>query len=109
MILRAYTIFDCKALQYHSPWFAVSDGQACRSFQDLANDLNTVIGRHPKDYTLWLCGTYDDSNGQFLPISPLQHIVDAIALVADQAQGTLPLAQPERAGLHQPTPNGKDA
>lgn len=108
MILRAYTIYDSKSLQYHSPWFAVSDGAACRNFQDLANDLNTMVGRHPRDYSLWLCGTYDDNNGHFLPHIPLLHIVDASALVLDQAQGILPLAQPERAGQQQPTPNGKD-
>lgn len=90
MILRAYSIYDCKALQYHSPWFAVSDGSAVRSFSDMANDPQTTIGRHPRDYTLWLVGTYDDNNGLFTPISPLVHVVDAMACV--QQQSELPLA-----------------
>lgn len=81
MLLRSYTIFDCKSLQYHSPWFAVSDGAAARTFSDLANDLNTQVGRHPKDYSLWFCGVWDDQHGQFAPTAPLVHICDAVALV----------------------------
>lgn len=90
MLLKAYTIYDCKALQYHSPWFAVSDGAAVRSFSDLANDPQTNIGRHPRDYSLWHCGVYDDNNGQFAPVIPLVHVCDAQALIA--AQGELPLS-----------------
>lgn len=90
MVLKAYTIYDCKALQYHSPWFAVSDGAAVRSFTDLANDTNTNVGRHPRDYSLWCCGTYDDNNGHFTPVIPLVHVCDAQALLSAQAE--LPLA-----------------
>lgn len=93
MQLKAYTIHDCKALQYHSPFFAVSDGAATRMVSDLANDRNTMIGRHPRDYTLWLCGTYDDNSGQLVPVAPLVHVTDIIALVqVDEPQPTLPFA-----------------
>lgn len=96
MILKAYTIHDSKALQYHSPWFAVSDGAALRIVSDLANDLSTMIGRHPRDYTLWLCGTYDDATGLFTPVQPLVHVMDVVALVrTDEQQPTLPLSQPQ--------------
>lgn len=90
MILRSYSIYDVKALQYHSPWFAVSDGSAVRSFSDMANDQNTTIGRHPRDYTLYLVGTYDDNSGLFSPIHPPVHVMDAAACVQQQAD--LPLA-----------------
>lgn len=110
MQLRCYTIFDCKALQYHSPWSAVSDGSAIRMFEDLANDLNTTIGRHPKDYTLWLCGSWDDNAGVFTPVSPLVHVIDAIALVREARQGALPLAALQEADERQvrPSANGRD-
>lgn len=81
MILRAYSIFDHKALQYHPPFFASTDGAAVRSLQDLVNDQNTTIGRHPSDYTLYCIGTYDDSNGGLSPAAPLLHVMDAVALV----------------------------
>lgn len=90
MILNAYAIFDRKALQYHPPFFASTDGAAVRSLGDLVGDLNTTVGRHPNDYVLFLVGRYDDQNGSFLPISPLVHVVDAISLAP--AKHELPFA-----------------
>jgi len=81
MKLNAYTIFDLKALQYHPPFFASTDGSAVRSLADMANDPATTIGRHPSDYVLYSCGTYDDSTGGFATELPLRHVMDAIALV----------------------------
>lgn len=84
MKLNAYTVFDTKALQYHPPFFASTDGAAVRSLQDLANDPNTTVGRHPSDYVLYCAGTYDDSRGLLEPETPLRHVMDAVALVALQ-------------------------
>ena len=81
MILNAYTVFDNKALQYHPPFFASTDGSAVRSLADMANDPSTSIGRHPSDYVLYCCGTYDDSRGFFAPEQPLRHVMDAVALL----------------------------
>lgn len=81
MILRAYSIFDNKALQYHPPFFASTNGQAVRSLSDLANDLSTNIGRHPGDYVLYCVGEYDDAKGAMRPFSPLEHVVDAVAMI----------------------------
>lgn len=81
MILRAYSIFDTKALQYHPPFYSSTDGAAVRSLSDLANDPNTNIGRHPADYVLYCVGTWDDNKGDFAPVSPLMHVMDAVALV----------------------------
>lgn len=93
MQLRSYSVFDNKALCYHAPFFAATDGAAIRSFQELANDLNTTVGRHPGDYSLWCVGTFDDSNGVFHPVLPLIHVSDAIALVARQPSLQLDAAQ----------------
>lgn len=94
MILNAYSVFDRKALQYHPPFFASTDGAASRSFMDLANDANTTIGRHPADYVLFRIGTYDDQKGEMIPISPLMHVVDAVALVSPAP--ALPFDRPHR-------------
>lgn len=97
-MLNAYTIHDAKALQYHSPWYAVNHGAALRIVADLANDLNTLIGRHPRDYTVWHCGTWDDNAGVFVPLQPLVHVSDVISLLKpDEQQPTLPLEQPNQA------------
>lgn len=89
MQIRAYTVFDNKALIYNTPFFAATDGAALRSFEELANDLNTTVGRHPGDYSLWWCGTYDDQSGVFAAQVPLVRVADAVALV--KLQPGLPL------------------
>lgn len=81
MKLNAYSIFDNKALQYHSPWFASTDGAAVRSLADLVADPNTTIGRHPNDYVLYCIGTYDDALGLLMAETPLRHVMDAASLV----------------------------
>lgn len=81
MITNAYAIFDNKALIYNVPWFQPTHGAATRLLADLVNDMGTTIGRHPGDYVLYQVGTWDDSKGVLTPISPLVHVMDAIALV----------------------------
>lgn len=81
MILNAYTLFDNKSLQYHPPYFASTHAAAVRALRDLANDRNTTVGRHPSDYILYCCGTYDDALGRLENHQPLQHVMDAVALV----------------------------
>lgn len=89
MILKAYSIFDIKALQYHAPFFTHTDGSAVRMFSDVVNDVNTNIGRHPADFKLYCVGTYSDANGSLEPTLPMEHVIDAIALVHIQAKGDL--------------------
>lgn len=81
MLLRAYSIYDNKALQYHPPFFASADGAAVRSFSDAANDLQTNIGRHPSDFSLFFVGSFDDQHCSLVPELPIVHVVDAKALV----------------------------
>lgn len=84
MNLHAYSIYDRKALQYHPPFFAAADGSAARTFQDLANDPQTTIGRHPSDYVLYRVGGWDDATGILSVDLPPQHVVDALSLVRAQ-------------------------
>lgn len=81
MILRAYSLLDVKALQYHPPFFQSTDATAIRALRDLVNDLNTTVGRHPSDFKLYCVGTYDDATGHFEPLHPMMHVMDALSLV----------------------------
>lgn len=84
MKLNAYTLYDEKSLTYSPPFFAVSHGAATRMLGDLVADPNTTPGRHPKDFTLYCIGTFDDALGLLLQSDPRQHIVDAISLVPER-------------------------
>lgn len=81
MRLRAYTIYDSKSFQHHAPFYAPTDGAAIRLVTDLANDLGTIIGRHPSDHVLYYVGDWDDEKGTFLPLEIKQHVRDCITLV----------------------------
>lgn len=91
MILRSYSVYDNKALQYHPPFFASTDGAAVRMIRDLVADPNSSVGRHPGDYVLYCVGTWDDQKGAFAPFAPLLHVMDAIALVKIDQQLDMPL------------------
>jgi len=94
MMLNAYAVYDRKSLIFHSPFFAVADGAAVRSFADLANDTNTTIGRHPGDYVLYKVGFWDDAKGTFLADTPL-YVTDAQALVKVQPDLFMPRTGPQ--------------
>lgn len=81
MLLRAYTLHDVKALTYSPPFFQSNNALAIRMLDDLVNDKNTSVGRHPSDFKLYCVGSYDDSNGALTPLNIIEHVCDAIALV----------------------------
>ena len=63
MKLNAYTIYDVASGVYMRPFFTQADGQATRSFCDIANDENHEIGKHPGDYTLYRIGNFNEREG----------------------------------------------
>jgi len=85
MLLRAYTLHDVKALTYSPPFFQANNALAVRMLEDLVSDNNTTVGRHPSDYKLYCCGSYDDATGILQPLTVLEHVMDAVALVPARA------------------------
>lgn len=70
MILQAFALLDTKTGIHHAPWFMAHFGAAIRAVQDLASDMDTVVGRHPADYCLMELGTFDDQTGRLEPCAP---------------------------------------
>lgn len=64
MIIKAFAVYDTKALCYGQPFFSPTSGAAVRMFSDLANDKQSSVNKHPTDYILMEIGIYDDQNGQ---------------------------------------------
>lgn len=61
-----YSIFDTASGLYLRPFLAQSDGQAKRSFSDIAVDADHEVGRHPEDYSMIRLGIFDDNNGKIV-------------------------------------------
>lgn len=62
-MLNIYTIFDKKVVSYGVPFTARNHGEALRSFEDLALDQRTTVGRHPADFVLCFVGRFDQDTG----------------------------------------------
>ena len=88
MIHKIYSVYDAKSEAYLPPFYMQTRGQAVRAISDCANDKDHNFGRHPKDYTLFEMGEFDDTHGSFdLQLSP-EPIANCVELV-------LPTDQPD--------------
>lgn len=96
MRLNVYTIFDSASQAYMRPFFMQSDGQALRSFTDIAQDADHDIGKHPEDYSLYRIGTYDDAKGILHPEdkSCLATAEEVVAASREKALANNPFISP---------------
>lgn len=63
MILRIYAIRDKAVGAFMQPYFARSDAEALRSFQDAVSDVKSPFHAHAEDYDLYHLGHFDDAAG----------------------------------------------
>jgi len=80
MIHKMYSIRDQKSEVFNKPWYAVTHGEAERSFAAAVNDKQTTLSAHPEDFDLYWIGEYDDNSGKIMPLDTPQHVVKAIQL-----------------------------
>lgn len=59
-----YTIKDEAIESFGQPFFARADGEARRLFVDEVNNPESMIHKHPEDYSLWKIGKFDETTGQ---------------------------------------------
>lgn len=65
MKINLYTIYDLKAGVYNKPFYMHNDSVVIRAMEDLINDPQNDIGRHPEDFIVWMLGTFDDNEAKF--------------------------------------------
>lgn len=70
MIYQVFSIYDSATQAYMRPFNAQSEGQALRMWEDLIDDPQADIGKHPEDYSLYHVATFDDNKGQHHPNDP---------------------------------------
>ena len=81
MLLMVFTIYDSCSGVYDRPFVARSEGEAKRSFSDVACDADHPIGKHPEHFALYRLGTYDDNTGKIDGEAPI-HVANAHELIA---------------------------
>jgi len=65
-VLIACCVRDEALQAFNRPFFVNSAGFAMRSFEDEVNrdDPNNAMLHHPKDFSLWQIGTFDEESGR---------------------------------------------
>lgn len=67
MKLHIYSIFDTVAEVFNKPFTDINDASATRSFMQSLDD-----NKNKNDYVLYNMGTYDDSKGEIIGITPVK-------------------------------------
>lgn len=61
--IKIYAVHDSVAGAFATPYFAVNDGVAVRSFGRLVMDQNHPYHHSPADFTLYCVGSFDVQGG----------------------------------------------
>lgn len=79
MLLLMFSVHDSVSGIYDRPFVARAEGDAVRSFGDIAKDKEHPIGKHPEHFSLFHVGMWNDNTGMIDPVAPT-HVVSAIDL-----------------------------
>lgn len=67
-MLQMYAIMDKKTGSFERPFFVKHVAEATRSVQQaLKQNHDSFLSQYPEDYSLWLVGSFDPSNGGIMP------------------------------------------
>jgi len=75
------SVYDNKARLFSTPFFAHSKTTAVRDFHTAALDPASQINKFPGDYELWVVGEWDDETGNIQPLSQIEFVTKAHALI----------------------------
>lgn len=76
-----FSVYDKKACVHKTPFFAQCKEDAIRSFYRLANDARSDVNLFPDDFALYYIGGLDVDTGKLSGFTPVEHVVDAMALI----------------------------
>lgn len=78
MIMRIYSVRDNCIAAFLQPFFARSDAEAARSFSDACTSPDHNFSKHLPDYSLYVLGEFDDTNGACLGMASPVKVVDGL-------------------------------
>lgn len=70
MILNIFSVYDSKTKAYMQPYFSPTHGSALRAFTDEIANEQSLLAKHPEDFTLYHVGVWDDQTAQINPQDP---------------------------------------
>ncbi|AZL82679.1 nonstructural protein [Apis mellifera associated microvirus 3] len=85
MKLRVFAVYDAKAEVYNAPFFTQTVGLALRGFTDEVRNPDSMLNKHPEDFSLFEIGEFDQLTGAITPLTAPVSIAPALELVRGQA------------------------
>lgn len=70
MIQQMFSIQDVKTQTFNPPFYQKNVGEACHTFEKLANDSTSIISEYPEDFVLVHLGGFCDDTGEIISIKP---------------------------------------
>jgi len=61
--MKIFSVYDSKINAFTKPFFCRTKGEAMRGFIDEVNRTDSMLNKHPGDYTLMELGEWDDVKG----------------------------------------------
>lgn len=77
-----FSVYDSKSQLYGFPFFQSNVEIGKRVFSDLAANPETLISRHPHDFSLYHIGSYDDATAVCEMATPRTHVCTAIEVLS---------------------------
>lgn len=92
MKVFVHSVFDHKARLWSHPFYAVNSAVALRSFRAMCNEPGNQVYQAPRDFSLFVLGTFDDDVGKFTLLEQAVKLADGGELVdVDPRQSALNL------------------
>lgn len=83
MTVNLYGIRDCHT-GFMSPQVDMNDETAKRNFAMSVNNNPGVLGFRPADFDLYYLGQFNTDNGELVPVSPIEFVVNGASVVGDK-------------------------
>lgn len=94
---KLYAVYDSKSETYNGVHTHRTRGEAIRTFTDACNDPETMLYKHPEDYTLFEVGGFNIDNGCITALEAKIPVGSALdfkkQMTLDSAQQSLSLAK----------------
>lgn len=86
--LYVVAVFDEAIGAFGSPISVKAKGESIRSFIDETKNPESMLAKHPSDFSLYHLAMYDDEKGSFDPIVPPERLIAGRDLASlDQVKG----------------------
>lgn len=65
MLFKVFAIYDSAIQAWKPPMFCRAKGEMMRWWMEMVQNVQTDLGKHPADYTLFELGTWEDDKNKF--------------------------------------------